>query len=63
MNSLFNACQLPACCRMRAADRNVKQRFPFVRRLFIEVQSAAHHDEMLARAGLYDETPPEGANH
>ncbi len=37
----------------------IKQRFPIVRRLFIEVQSAAHHDEMLARAGLYDETPPD----
>ena len=40
----------------------IKQRFPIVRRLFIEVQSAAHHDEMLARARLYDDTPPEDAD-
>ncbi len=39
----------------------IKQRFPIVRRLFIEVQSAAHHDEMLARARLHDDTPPEKA--
>lgn len=58
MNSLFNARELPACRRMRAGERNIKQRFPIVRRLFIEVQSAAHNDEMLARAGLYNETPP-----
>jgi cation diffusion facilitator family transporter len=40
----------------------IKQRFPIVKRLFIEVQSAAHHDEMLARASLYDDTPPEDAD-
>lgn len=37
----------------------IKQRFPVVRRLFIEVQSKEHHDEMVARAGHYDDTPPE----
>ncbi len=36
----------------------IKDRFPAVKRLFIEVQSAEHHDEMLARDDLYDETPP-----
>ncbi|MDH3195170.1 MAG: cation diffusion facilitator family transporter [Hyphomicrobiales bacterium] len=40
-------------------ENAIKQRFPIVRRLFIEVQSAAHHDEMLARAGMHDDTPPE----
>ena len=40
-------------------ENAIKQRFPIVRRLFIEVQSAAHHDEMLARAKLYDDTPPD----
>jgi cation diffusion facilitator family transporter len=37
----------------------IKERFPQVRRLFIEVQSKDHHDEMVARASLYDDTPPE----
>jgi len=37
----------------------IKQRFPVVRRLFIEVQSKVHHDEMVARAGHHDDTPPE----
>ncbi len=37
----------------------IKQRFPVVRRLFIEVQSKEHHDEMVARAGYHDDTPPE----
>ncbi len=36
----------------------IKDRFPAVKRLFIEVQSAEHHDEMLARDELFDETPP-----
>ena len=37
----------------------IKDRFPSVKRLFIEVQSTEHHDEMLARDNLYDDTPPE----
>jgi cation diffusion facilitator family transporter len=36
----------------------IKQRFPVVKRLFIEVQSKDHHDEMVARAGYHDDTPP-----
>ena len=36
----------------------IKDRFPVVRRLFIEVQSKDHHDEMVARAGHHDDTPP-----
>jgi cation diffusion facilitator family transporter len=38
----------------------IKQRFPVVRRLFIEVQSKDHHDEMVERARHYDDTPPDG---
>lgn len=37
----------------------IKERFPVVKRLFIEVQSKAHHDEMVARAGYHDDTPPD----
>lgn len=37
----------------------IKDRFPQVRRLFIEVQSKDHHDEMVARARHFDDTPPE----
>lgn len=35
----------------------IKDRFPQVRRLFIEVQAAKDHDDMLARAKLHDDTP------
>ena len=42
-------------------ERDIKSRFPDVKRLFIEVQSAAHHDEMLARARIHDDTPAKDA--
>jgi len=40
----------------------IKQRFPIVKRLFIEVQSAAHHEEMLARAELRDDRAPKNTD-
>lgn len=38
-------------------ELGIKDRFPQVRRLFIEVQSAKHHDAILAKADLHDDTP------
>ena len=38
-------------------ELGIKERFPQVRRLFIEVQAAKDHDDMLARSKLHDDTP------